>query len=280
MDDFAIDAHLEQAISAMIIQDNTEGLSAINKPQFFLVVGQPGAGKTELILRIKSLLHNNVLECNADNFRDLHPEIDRIRNDHLTNYSDLTWPAADKWNKDLIEAGLQRNLNIVIETTGRVLQLVLETFKLFKQAGYETNLHVMAVPKVISWVGIRIRYESMLSASNFGREVKDDILDNRCSLLLQNLPEIFESPYLDHVAIFTRIPLLSPTIHGAIRELYKGKKDALPVFLGAYHSKMDLPTKTSFMETCQKILKYMKQRNAPAPEIENFEKLAAENSML
>src|SRR6266540_4287342 len=117
MQRFAISSQVDAEILQIIIKDRTRNLTKVSSPQLYVVAGQPGSGKTELIYQIKQSLENNILVCNADDLRNYHPDAEEILKEYESDYSDITWPYADKWNQQLMNIGVSRKFNILIETT-------------------------------------------------------------------------------------------------------------------------------------------------------------------
>ncbi|MBV7533318.1 zeta toxin family protein [Chitinophaga sp. sic0106] len=140
----------QEAISNQIIAEETAELIPSLPPSYYLVGAQPGAGKTEIIHQIRIETSRNLLVCNADDFRERHPNAARILQDRESDFPDLTWPLADFCNTRLKKHGIANNLNILIETTLQDYKLVLADFERMKALGYRTHLLLLAVPSYMS----------------------------------------------------------------------------------------------------------------------------------
>jgi hypothetical protein len=77
-------------IQQEIIADYTVGKIASDSPVVVILGGQPGARKTELERITRVELGNNVISCNADVFRDYHPQVERIKHRHEAEYPAIT----------------------------------------------------------------------------------------------------------------------------------------------------------------------------------------------
>lgn len=127
MSDFDYSAEKFELIFRKIVQDRAGHLKEASTPACYLVMGQPGSGKTALIHKISRSMRNNVLICNADDLRNYHPHFEEIVRDHESDLPNLTWAFANDMNRRLIEYGAGRKVNLVIETTGQNRQVVLDT---------------------------------------------------------------------------------------------------------------------------------------------------------
>jgi predicted ABC-type ATPase len=188
MDRFAITPEEHARISDIIIATRTAGLTGYSTPLFFLNAGQPGSGKTFLNIRTIDSVDGDVLECNADTLRDNHPHAVEILREREDDYPRLTWDAADRWNQALIAAGVERQYNILIETTLRKAGQALETLEGMKRNGYRTFLQVLAVPSYLSWLSIHHRFESQKAMQGWARAVSETDHDDRVLRLETNLP--------------------------------------------------------------------------------------------
>ncbi len=243
-------------------------------PAFHLVVGQPGSGKTELIEIVRETVRDNILVCNADELRNFHPQYDVIMRDHEAEATDITWLVASDWNRRLIEYGVNKHLNILIETTGQDLQLMLKTLEEKKTKGYVTHVHILAIPKRFSWLGIHLRYERLRSRNQYGRIVKETEHQERYDKLCQHVPVLVESPHLDHMIVYTRKPLMKLDQRSPIVPLAVTKEIVVSAFRSAIEKKMELDDRTSFYEISSRITELMRQRGAPAMDIQAFEEKA------
>jgi predicted ABC-type ATPase len=274
MSEFDYSAEKFESIFQKIVKERAGHLKGTPTPAFYLVMGQPGSGKTMLIDEISRSLGNNVLICNADDLRNYHPHFEEIVRDHESDLPKITWPFARDMNRRLIEFGAGRKFNLVVETTGWDRQIVLDTLKEKKEQGYFTYLQVLAIPRAFSWLGIHLRFETMKEDMGFGRMVQAAEHDERYELLRENLPYFVASPHLDHAAVFTRGPLLQQEGRSPLVELASVTAAALPAFFGAIGKKMGLDESRAFFESSSRVVEFMHRRGAPAMDIQLFEEEA------
>ncbi len=275
MTEFPISLEDLASLLETILVDRTIGISPALDPQFFLNAGQPGSGKTELNNITKRRLQDNVLECNADTLRNYHPDAIQILRDHELEYPDLTWPAADHWNKALIEAGKARHYHLLIETTLRNAVQAQDTLAAMKLNGYATHLQVLAVPYRWSWLGIHLRFESIKAKSTFARHVSDADLGDRLTQLQANLPVVLASPYLDGAAVYKRKLTANASPEHALELVTDQRNEVLGAFFKILEKPMDDDERNLFTLYCERIVQYLEDREAPVETILAFKNKAS-----
>lgn len=271
MNEFSTTSAQDDAIFQMIVSDLPSDLTGRQSPALYIVMGQPGCGKTELIDIIKAALRKNVLVCNADELRNFHPEFITIARDYELDLPALTKGFADRMNRRLIEYGVSQKFTMIIETTGQGRQMVLETLKHKKEEGYITYLYVLAIPRAFSWLGIHLRFESAKLNLGFGRAVSAPEHDERYTRLRENFRMFAESSQLDHIAVYTRRPLLQPEGKSPLVQLTSLKEMAVSAFFEALDKEMDLNEISAFFEGSSRVVDLMRRREAPEMDIQLFE---------
>jgi predicted ABC-type ATPase len=269
---FPISEEDDKAISRMIIEDRASGFSSYNKPLFFLNAGQPGCGKTELNNITKANIEDDILECNADDLRDYHPNVAQILAEYEVDYPTITWEPACRWNELLIQEGVTRQYNILIETTLGKLDLCLGTLERMKNNGYTTHLQLLAIPSRWSWLGINMRYESNKASEGSARMVSDNDHEDRFQKLLVNLPTIINSPNLDKVSVYSRKLTVASGAKSALSLLTDQKKEALSIFNEVIYKEIGVEESQHFLMEGNQVIQFMRTRKASKAEIELFEK--------
>ena len=271
MDKFPISPEKWAAKFEVIQADRTSGLTSATPPLFFLHAGQPGSGKTVLNDQVADQLAGNLLECNADTLRNEHPDIELILQEPEDDYPDLTWQAANSWNNALIETGVTRRYNLLIETTLRNADQALETLARMKANGYITHLHVLVVPYWLSWVGIHIRFEGYKALKGFARAVSEADHDDRFARLPETLPIVLKSPHLDKAILYQRQLLLPPPKPPTVEIVTETKENIVEAFRDIRNKPMDEQAEALFNHYCTRIVQYMEDRDAGRTHIEAFQ---------
>lgn len=127
-------------------------------PKAVVFGGQPGAGKTKLVDRtVVEMGGATVIE--GDQFRRYHPRFDEIQERHGKDAANYTGPDAGRWTEMAINHGIENRYNLAIEGTMRNPDTVRATTGKLREAGYDVEARVMAVPDLESWQGVHLRYE-------------------------------------------------------------------------------------------------------------------------
>lgn len=148
-----------------ILDKSSSAIPYQNKPQGFVLGGQPGAGKSNLLSEVKKRLNRNIIVINGDDFRKYHPDYERLQKGKGKDSSIHTQEFAGKMTNAILNKAIQERYNIVIEGTFRTIEAPLKTLKQFKDNGYETNVLVQTCKQEISWASCLERYEKALIAT-------------------------------------------------------------------------------------------------------------------
>jgi hypothetical protein len=81
-------------------------------------------------------LGGNILACNADIFRDSHPQAEYIKTHLEHQYPNITAPYAQRWNNGIREYCEANKLNYILETTFSSGPLINETIQALKDKDY------------------------------------------------------------------------------------------------------------------------------------------------
>jgi predicted ABC-type ATPase len=244
-------------------------LSSGNKPVAYILGGQPGAGKSELIDIIKAQLLMNVVECNADNFREYHPQHEDIIKEPSDYYPDLTGKFANVVNDVLVNHCLEKKLNFILETTFSSRGVMNSTIKKFAKRGYIVNVAIMAVNPKLSYLNTMTRYEQMLKDPLvFARKVGVERHDERYPLVEETLKMVQKSNLYDHIYIYGRAGLAAHKNkkNGLVLK-YKGGKSALNAYIKERDKQWPDKDKQYFMQRALLLAESMVRRNASMNEL-------------
>ncbi|GKH61391.1 zeta toxin family protein [Campylobacter ureolyticus] len=143
-----------------VIQSN-KSLKINNNPKAYVLGGQPGAGKSNLTANITKILKNNVIEINGDHFRKYHPNYQNFIKEDILTMPEKTAEFSGAVTQAILDKAIKERYNIVIEGTFRTSKTPINTLKLFKDNGYETNVLIQTCDKNISWKSCLERFEKM-----------------------------------------------------------------------------------------------------------------------
>lgn len=154
------------------------------KPIAVITGGQPGAGKSPLIAKYKSLLKKDynidAVVNNADFYRFCVPGSYKIATDFPESASKLTDPVVKQMRKDLMEESIAQGQSIVIENT---LGDTIAFDRMQESNVHELWLALMAVPREESLLSDFERYIKMKESCDVARLVSIEAHDKRYNAL-------------------------------------------------------------------------------------------------
>lgn len=174
-----------------------------NKPQAYILGGQPGAGKTalqEMIVRN----NKNTIVINADSYRVSHPRFKEIQAMYGDDSPTYTQPFINQVVERLINDLSDKKYNLIIEGTLRTSDVPINTCKKFKNKGYKVELDVISVKKEISYESTILRYEKKCSLGSIPRATAKLHHDKVVDAICDNLDEIYKQRIFDNINLYDR----------------------------------------------------------------------------
>lgn len=91
------------------------------RPRMILLGGQPGAGKTAVLIASQTELEQSgpTIRIVGDDLRSYHPQFRAFQKQDPETASQFTQADAGRWTEKLLAAAAERQVNIVFETTMR-----------------------------------------------------------------------------------------------------------------------------------------------------------------
>ena len=180
--------------------------SPSKRPCTIFLGGQPGAGKTRAQMRAMSLYEDEsrLLPIVGDDFRQYHPDYQRLINEEPTHMPDATASAAGYWTGKAVKWADDNNISCIIEGTWRNSTTVLDEAKNAKQLNRATHAIIVAVPPVLSRLGILERYYLDLQREKAARWTPPFAHETTVAKLRQNIPAVSESRLMDRLTVTNR----------------------------------------------------------------------------
>lgn len=180
-------------------------ISTRQKPLGYVLGGQPGAGKSNLIANIAKQCNNDIVIISADNYRKYHPEYEQLQKIDNTLSVKSTANFAGKMAENILYTALICHYNIVIEGTFRTSETPITTLKLMKNYGYTTCVQIQTCNKDLSWNSCKERYKKMKivnpkEARITTKESHDIVVQN----LSENILKVIQSGLADNLKIYSR----------------------------------------------------------------------------
>lgn len=157
---------------------------AKEKPVAIFTGGQPGAGKTGIVLMTKQEFDKNgidIVSFDLDSYRCFYKDAGIIARDYPTLYADITGKYAGKVMERLSEKAINEGYNFILEGTMGKSTYTLDVLK-NTTANYDIIARLMAVSREESLLSIFERYILMRKSMGIGRlttvESHDSKYDN------------------------------------------------------------------------------------------------------
>ena len=143
-----------------------------NHPTALILLSQTGAGKT--YLRTLLLQQNpNAVVINSDQYKKFRPDSDSILESDPTHFGALTGIDSYDHASNITNFAIENSYDILIECAPSLQQgMIGVDLELLKNAGYDTQFHVMAVGDLISSLAVHLRYEHELALEKVSGNAK------------------------------------------------------------------------------------------------------------
>jgi hypothetical protein len=182
--------------------------AAENKIAVYLAA-QPGSGKTSLRNYLIGELDiaNKSIVLNTDELRDYHPFYNALQSDPklYAKAPYLVNPDASGWYEKLQMEAANSGYNLIIDSTlgGNVDNYAASMNKRLSE-GYKPSLHILAINRELSKLGIYLRYENQMKNKGIGRFVSMLSHDTNYNNLVPNIDFLLKNIPWQRVDIFTR----------------------------------------------------------------------------
>lgn len=183
-------------------------VSPVKSPKGFVLGGQPGAGKSNLVGIIRQELNRNVLVINGDEFRRYHPNFDGIQEQYGIDSPKHTAAFSGHMTERVIEKALREGYNISVEGTFRTTETPMRTLEKLREHGYETAVYIQTAPLEVSWQSTLERYHAMELLGETPRATPKEHHDLVVKLLPQNADAVFLSGKADVFKVYSREGLI------------------------------------------------------------------------
>lgn len=174
------------------------------QPKAVLLAGQPGAGKTMLSSIMLPRLNNDAVLVNGDDYRRYHPEYKSLFEKYGSDAVAMTSAFSNAVTERLIERLSDLRFNMVIEGTGRTVEVPRSTAELLTSKGYSVEMAVIATRPILSLISTVQRFYQMNEHGTIPRATALEAHDNVVSMLPENLDALYGFPSVSRITIWTR----------------------------------------------------------------------------
>ncbi len=182
----------------------TTGKKPEKKPRLVFVAGQSGAGKSKLTPVVNEQLNYNAVITDYDVVRSMHPNFEVADKQDRENIHLALLPDADRASQEIRDYCRDNKLSIIYEGTMRATSGFVKMAKEYKEAGYEIDLELMAVPKLESYTSTFLRYAMQLVSDTEPRWVPKSVHDASYDNFIITLKQFEEQGLFDHATVYKR----------------------------------------------------------------------------
>lgn len=204
LDEATLIARFESRIRPSLEAQISSGeMTGRNRPVIIFTGGQPGAGKSAANARAK-FDRPSLVEIVGDDFRKFHPGYNEIMSRDPLAMPDYTAQASGRWVGMSADYTRSQRMDTLLETTLRQPNVVERTMSDFKKAGYEVELHVVAVPAEISRIGTVNRYAGQVRDQGAGRWTPSAAHDVAAAAVPGTMKALLDSGLVDRILLVSR----------------------------------------------------------------------------
>lgn len=175
-----------------------------NHPKAILLAGQPGAGKTMLSSLMLPSLDKDAVLVNGDDYRRYHPDYRTLYEQYGSDAVAMTSPFSNAVTERLIERFSDLRYHMVVEGTGRTVDVPKRTAALLTAKGYCVEMAVIATRPILSLISTVQRFYQMNERGTIPRATAVEAHDKVVSALPANLDVLHELPSISRITIWTR----------------------------------------------------------------------------
>ena len=174
------------------------------EPVTVFLGGQPAAGKTRVQQHLVETYGDWLLPIVGDDFRKYHPDYKRLIREDPLSMPYETARAAGYWTGKAVEYADTHGVSCIIEGTWRNADTVLNEAERAASFGRRTHAVLLAVPPVLSRLGMLSRFYWDLAADGQARWTPPEAHERTVAVLPENVHTIATSGSFDRLSVMDR----------------------------------------------------------------------------
>lgn len=194
----------EQRIRNTILPFSTSSTN----PRAIFLGGQSGSGKsglTKYLLSSEFSTSERAIVINSDALREFHPNFADLQVSSPQQASFLVNPDTIIWQQKLISIAIKTHRNLILDgTLGGNPAPIQATMQMLREAGYDIQISILAIPARLSRFGIYKRYEDQIALKGSGRWVGIETHDRQYKEIPKTLALLESDECIDRIQIYTR----------------------------------------------------------------------------
>ncbi|MFR0558200.1 zeta toxin family protein [Pseudoscardovia radai] len=198
------DAELERIWLSDILPGMYPGVEPSPEPVTYFLGAQPGAGKTRGQMFIQRLCPGYLMPVVGDDFRQYHPDYDRLMETDPLSMPDVTARAAGAWTGMAVKYADGNRISCVIEGTWRNAATVLDEARRARSLGRGTRAVLLAVPPALSRLGILSRFYEDMRTEGSARWTPPTAHETTVGNLPRTVPQVAGSGLMDRLTVLER----------------------------------------------------------------------------
>ena len=175
--------------------------SAHSIPTAYILGGQPSSGKSSLA-KIAQTEEPNLLLINGDEYRVHHPRYDELLSDPIA-FSRETQIFSNVFTEGLIAEAIRNRLSVSVEGTMRRSEVVANTAKQFKKAGYKVELICISAPYEFTAINLFSRFAGEVQSLGNGRLADFESHHQACIGIPKTLDDAYEDTNIDRIRLYS-----------------------------------------------------------------------------
>lgn len=160
------------------------------RPVAVVLAGQPGAGKGSLKRAVEVEFGYDIFVVDPDEQRAVHPEAERWQKESPYGWSQKTNADAGGFASSLRSDGVDRHVNLLVDTTLGSSDGAIRTIRGLQEAGYVVEVRAVGAHELESRVGIDRRFTDGIDRQGVGRDVPLAFHDKVYADLPDNLDKV------------------------------------------------------------------------------------------
>lgn len=245
---------IDNAISDIqILQKKT-----VNEPVLVILGGQPASGKSSAIEYIKSVMQDDCIVINGDEFRHYHPSYNQLLKTNPNQAVSLTQPYTNLVVEKLFDIALKHKNNIIIEGTMRNPHVPIKTAEMGIANGYKVGAYIVTAEKTISRIGCLYRTETEIKMKGCGRYVTLNAHDETYNAIPNTINKLVESNKFINIKLINR----DKEILGDMKQT-----ENLSALYETARQKINFNTLYTSYKNIDSVIKSMHDRNASEEDI-------------
>lgn len=170
-------------------------------PTAYILGGQPSSGKSSLA-KIAQTEEPNLLLVNGDEYRVHHPRYDDLLSDPIA-FSRETQIFSNVFTEGLIAEAIKNRLSVSVEGTMRRSEVVANTAKQFKKAGYRVELICISAPYEFTAINLFSRFAGEVQSLGNGRLADFESHRQACIGIPKTLDDAYEDKNIDRIRLYS-----------------------------------------------------------------------------